>query len=109
MGGDGVRADQRCSLAAVAACAAAGRGGDAAGVLEGMVAAGVSTSDGARASAREACVEAAGRGGGGGFERAMVALDQLDAAAAERAASRDGGEGGEAMVPKEAVPDSLSA
>lgn len=122
MGADGVKADQRCSLAAVAACAAAGRGGDAAGVLEGMVAAGVSTSDGARARSREACMEAVAAGGGGGFERALAALDELDAAAAVRAADRGvvervgvagvvaagvtpvGEAGGGAVVPAEAVP-----
>lgn len=83
MKGDGVRADQRCSLAAVAACAAAGRGAEAADVLEGMVAAKTATSEGARALAREACVTA-----GEGFERAVAALDLLDIAAVERAAAK---------------------
>lgn len=91
MKADGVRADQRCSLAAVAACAAAGRGAETAEVLEGMVAAGMSTSDGARGLAREACVEAAAAeadGDGDGFERALAALDLLDISATERAEAK---------------------
>ena len=99
MGEEGVRADQACSLAAVAACAAAGRGKEAAGVLQEMVAARVSTSDGARALARDACTEEEEGGGGNdgavivarkGFERALVALDALDALASERSASTNG-------------------
>lgn len=91
MKGDGVRSDQRCSLAAVGTCVEAGRGEEAADVLEGMVAAGMSTSDGARALAKEACMEAlskVGSGGKEGLERALRALRSLDAAADEKAAAR---------------------
>lgn len=84
---EGVRADQACSLAAVAACAAEGRGKDAADVLEGMAATGMSTSDGARALVREACLQESGGSPRKGFERALAALDALEAAATERSAA----------------------
>lgn len=85
---EGIRADQACSLAAVAACAANGRGEEAADVLEWMAAADVSTSEGARALAREACLQESGGVPRRGFERALAALDALDAAAADTAKHR---------------------
>ncbi|CAM9960004.1 unnamed protein product, partial [Scytosiphon promiscuus] len=57
---DGLRGDQRCSLAAfsaVAASAEAGREDAAAEILEEMARVGVSTSEGAVASAKEALLE----------------------------------------------------
>lgn len=89
---DGVRADQRCSLAAFSALISAGRKDDAAGILEGMVEAGVSTSEGAVAAAREDSTGAPEGGGGDGggekFARVLAALDALDEARARKAAAK---------------------
>lgn len=89
---DGVRADQRCSLAAFSALISAGRKDDAAGILEGMVEAGVSTSEGAVAAAREDSTGALEGGGGDGggekFARVLAALDALDEARARKAAAK---------------------
>lgn len=85
---DGIKGDQLCSLAAFSAVAAVGRDDKAAEILEDLAKAGVSTSEGALASAKEGLVEILGgdAGGGGRFARVMAAFEVLEAAQAERAA-----------------------
>lgn len=96
---DGVRANQRCSLAAFSAVASAGREDDAAVILEDMLEAKLSTSEGALVSARESMLETLEGGGGGGggegegeegkpFARAMAAFAALERAQEEKAAEK---------------------
>ncbi|CAM9849584.1 unnamed protein product [Ectocarpus fasciculatus] len=87
---DGVKGDQLCSLAAFSAVATVGRDDKAAEILEDLAKGGVSTSEGALASAKEGLVEILGGdvGEGGRFARVMAAFEVLEAAQAEKAARK---------------------
>ncbi|CAN0442249.1 unnamed protein product [Ectocarpus sp. 12 AP-2014] len=87
---DGIKGDQLCSLAAFSAVAAVGRADKAAEILEDLARGGVSTSEGAVASAKEGLVEVLGSDveGGGRFARVMAAFEVLEAAHAEKAAKK---------------------